>query len=163
MITAAVGVPETQDAVSSLDTSGGSDIAVVTQFTVAPHPEQLDGGGAPSGPFEVPGSLDVRNELAALDPPSDEGESVIPPSPSALPYLTLLSLLRLLHLTPPLLPHPRSWPHSTKNSLLTAPTFLPSCPRGRLSFLCIHRQTLAHARGTFVQRTAWDRYGEDSE
>ena len=46
MFTAAVGVPETQDAASSLDTSGGSDMAVVTQFTIAPHPEQLDGAGA---------------------------------------------------------------------------------------------------------------------
>ena len=105
--TQAVGVPETQDVAPSLDTSSGSDMAVVTQLTVAPHPEQLDGGSAPSGPFEVPGSLDARNELAALDPPSDEGAFIISPSPSALPYLTLLSLLRLLHLTPPLLLHPR--------------------------------------------------------
>jgi hypothetical protein len=49
--TQAVDIPETQDLVSSLDTSGGSDMAVVTQLTVAPHPEQLD-GGAPPGPFE---------------------------------------------------------------------------------------------------------------
>lgn len=80
--TQAVDVPETQDLASSLDTSGGSDMAVVTQLTVAPHPEQLD-GGAPSGPFEVPGSLDAQNELAASAPPSDEGAFVISPSSSA--------------------------------------------------------------------------------
>ena len=79
--TQAVGVPETQDPASSLDTSGGSDMAVVTQLTVAPHPEQLD--GAPPGPFEVPGSVDAQNELAASAPPSDEGVSVISPSSSA--------------------------------------------------------------------------------
>ena len=72
----AVDVPETQDPASSLDTSGGSDMAVVTQLTVAPHPEQLD-GGAPPGPFE---SVDAQNELAASAPPSDEGVS---PSSSA--------------------------------------------------------------------------------
>lgn len=77
--TQAVGVPETQDPASSLDTSGGTDMAVVTQLTVAPHPEQLD--GAPSGPFEVPGSIDAQNELAASAPPSEEG--VISPSSSA--------------------------------------------------------------------------------
>ena len=81
--TQAVGVPETQDAASSLDTSGGSDMAAVTQLTVAPHPEQLDDSGAPSGPFEVPGSLDAQNELAASAPPSDEGAFVISPSSSA--------------------------------------------------------------------------------
>ena len=80
--TQAVGVPETQDPASSLDTSGGSDMAVVTQLTVVPHPEQLD--GAPSGPFEVPGSIiDAQNELAASAPQSDEGVSVISPSSSA--------------------------------------------------------------------------------
>ncbi|KAI9433300.1 hypothetical protein H4582DRAFT_1988316 [Lactarius indigo] len=77
--TQAVGVPETQDLASSLDTSGGTDMAVVTQSTVAPHPEQLD--GAPSGPFEVPVSIDAQNELAASAPPSEEG--VISPSSSA--------------------------------------------------------------------------------
>lgn len=76
--TQAVGVPETQDPASSLDTSGGSDMAVVAQSTVAPHPEQLD--GAPSGPFEVPESIDGQNELAASAPPSEEGVS---PSSSA--------------------------------------------------------------------------------
>ena len=79
--TQAVGVPETQEPASLLDTSGGSDVAVVTQSTVAPHPEQLD--GAPSGPFEVPGSIDAQNELAASAPPSEEGVFVISPSSSA--------------------------------------------------------------------------------
>ncbi len=79
--TQAVGVPETQDPASSLDTSGGSDMAVVTQLTVAPHPEQLE--GAPSAPFEVPGSIDAQNELAPSAPPSEEGVFVISPSSSA--------------------------------------------------------------------------------
>ncbi|KAH8996970.1 hypothetical protein EDB86DRAFT_2803849 [Lactarius hatsudake] len=55
----------------------GGDYAA--ELTVAPHPEQLD--GAPSGPFEVPGSIDAQNELAASAPPSEEG--VISPSSSA--------------------------------------------------------------------------------
>jgi 20S proteasome subunit alpha 6 len=79
--TQAVGVPETQDPPSLLDSSGGSDMAVIAQSTVAPHPEQLD--GAPSGPFEVPESVDAQSELAASAPPSEEGVFVVSPSSSA--------------------------------------------------------------------------------
>ena len=89
--TQAVGVPETQDPASSLDTSGGSDMAVVTQLTVAPHPEQLD--GAPSDPFEIPGSIDAQNELAPSVPPLEEGVFVISPSSSvpAVPDSSVLA------------------------------------------------------------------------
>jgi 20S proteasome subunit alpha 6 len=79
--TQAADVPETQDPASSLDTSSGSDMTVAEHLAVAPHPEQVD--GASSGPFEISGPIDARNELAVSAPPSEEGAFVISPSSSA--------------------------------------------------------------------------------
>ena len=79
--THAVDVPEAQDSGSSLDTSGGSDVAVAEQLAVSPHPEQVD--DALSGAFEIPGPIVGQNELTASAPPSEEGPFVISPSSSA--------------------------------------------------------------------------------
>jgi 20S proteasome subunit alpha 6 len=79
--TQAVDVPEAQDSGSSLDTSGGSDVAVAEQLAVSPHPEQVD--DALSGAFEIPGPIVGQNELTASAPPSEEGPFVISPSSSA--------------------------------------------------------------------------------
>jgi 20S proteasome subunit alpha 6 len=79
--TQAVDVSEAQDSGSSLDTSGGSDVAVAEQLAVSPHPEQVD--DALSGAFEIPGPIVGQNELTASAPPSEEGPFVISPSSSA--------------------------------------------------------------------------------
>ena len=79
--TQAVDVPEAQDSGSSLDTSGGSDVAVAEQLAVSPHPEQVD--DALSGAFEIPGPIMGQNELIASAPPSEEGPFVVSPSSSA--------------------------------------------------------------------------------
>jgi len=78
--TQAVDVLEAQDSGSSLDTSGGSDVAVAEQLAVSPHPEQVD--DALSGAFEIPCPIVGQNELAA-SLPSEEGPFVISPSSSA--------------------------------------------------------------------------------
>ncbi len=80
--TEAVDVPEAQDPAESLDLSGSSAEAVAEQLTVAPHPEQLN-GGALSGPFDIPGPNVVQNELASSAPPTEEGPFVVSPSSSA--------------------------------------------------------------------------------
>ena len=89
--TQAADVPEAQDPATSLDMSSGSDLAVAGQLVVAPHPEQAD--GVLSGPFEVPGSVDGQNELAAIAPPSEEGAFVVSPSSSvpAVPDSSVLA------------------------------------------------------------------------
>jgi 20S proteasome subunit alpha 6 len=79
--TQAVDVPEAQDSGSSLDTSGGSDVAVAEQLAVSPHPEQVD--DALSGAFEIPSPIVGQNELAASAPLSEEGPFVVSPSSSA--------------------------------------------------------------------------------
>jgi 20S proteasome subunit alpha 6 len=79
--TQAVDVPEAQDSGSSLDTSGGSDVAVAEQLAVSPHPEQVD--DALSGAFEIRSPIVGQNELTASAPPSEEGPFVISPSSSA--------------------------------------------------------------------------------
>jgi 20S proteasome subunit alpha 6 len=79
--TQAVDVPEAQDSGLSLDTSGGSDVAVAEQLAVSPHPEQVD--DALSGAFEIPGPIVGQNEQTASAPPSEEGPFVISPSSSA--------------------------------------------------------------------------------
>ena len=79
--TQAVDVPETQDSGSSLDMSGGSEVAVAEQLAVSPHPEQVD--DALSGAFEIPGPVVGQNELTASAPPSEDGPFVVSPSSSA--------------------------------------------------------------------------------
>jgi len=79
--TQAVDVTDAQDPASSLDTSGGSDAAVVEQLAIAPSPEQLD--DVLSGPFEIPGPIEMQNALASSAPPSEEGPLVVSPSSSA--------------------------------------------------------------------------------
>jgi 20S proteasome subunit alpha 6 len=79
--TQAVDIPETQDSGSSLDMSGGSEVAVAEQLAVSPHPEQVD--DALSGAFEIPGPIVGQNELTVSAPPSEEGPFVVSPSSSA--------------------------------------------------------------------------------